>query len=186
MHPAMRHVGPVRRELAIPTVMNVVGPLANPARAGRQVLGVADERRLPLLAAALRELGTTHALIVHGTGLDEVSPLGPTRIAEVRREEVVEWHLDPRDYGIATASADELAGGAPRDNAAIITGVLRGEGNSGATSAVVLNAAAAIYVSGRVNSYGDAVLAARETLASGAAYDALQRLRTAAPRDVTH
>src|SRR5918911_1294659 len=84
MHPAMRHVGPVRRELAIPTVMNIVGPLANPARAQRQVVGVADERRLPLLAGALAELGTAHSLIVHGTGMDEVSPLGPTRVLEIR------------------------------------------------------------------------------------------------------
>jgi anthranilate phosphoribosyltransferase len=70
MHPAMRHVGPVRRELAIPTVMNIVGPLANPAMAARQVVGVADERRVPLLAGALKELGTIHALVVHGTGMD--------------------------------------------------------------------------------------------------------------------
>src|SRR3954471_15493813 len=75
MHPAMRHVGPVRRELSIPTVMNIVGPLANPAMAGRQVVGVADERRVSLLAGALKELGTRHALVVHGTGMDEISPL---------------------------------------------------------------------------------------------------------------
>jgi anthranilate phosphoribosyltransferase len=186
MHPAMRHVGPVRRELGIPTVMNVVGPLANPARAGRQVVGVADERRLPLLAGALRELGTTHALIVHGTGLDEVSPLGPTRMLELRGAELTEWSLDPRDYDVPTAAADELAGGTPRDNAAIITAVLCGEGNSGATNAVVLNAAAAIYVSGRVSSFADAVGVARDALASGAARAALERLRRAAPRDVSH
>src|SRR5438094_186368 len=79
MHPAMRHVGPVRRELAIPTVMNIVGPLANPARAGRQVVGVADLERIPVLAGALSALGATHALVVHGEpGLDEVSPIGPT------------------------------------------------------------------------------------------------------------
>src|SRR5215204_999306 len=77
MHPAMRHVGPVRRELAIPTVMNIVGPLANPASAGRQVVGVADERRVPLLAGALQQLGTRHALVVHGNGMDEISPLAP-------------------------------------------------------------------------------------------------------------
>jgi anthranilate phosphoribosyltransferase len=183
MHPAMRHVGPVRRELAIPTVMNIVGPLANPARAGRQVLGVADERRLPLLAGALRELGTTHALIVHGTGLDEVSPLGPTRVVEVRTDTITEWELDPREYDVPPASPDELAGGTPRDNAAIITAVLRGDGNSGATNAVLLNAAAAIYVSGRVDSFDEAMLAARDALASGAAYDALERLRAATPRD---
>ncbi len=183
MHPAMRHVGPVRRELAIPTVMNVVGPLANPARAGRQVLGVADERRLPLLAGAMRELGTTHALVVHGTGLDEISPLGPTRVAEVRGGTIVEWELDPQSYDVAIASPDELAGGTPRDNAAIISAVLRGEGNSGATNAVVLNAAAAIYVSGRVDSFGDGVTTARDALTSGSGYDALERLRNATPRD---
>jgi anthranilate phosphoribosyltransferase len=183
MHPAMRHVGPVRRELAIPTVMNVVGPLANPARAGRQVVGVADERRLPLLAGALRELGTTHALIVHGTGLDEVSPLGPTRIFEVRGDDLTEWSFDPRDYGVPTATADQLAGGTPRDNAAIITAVLRGEGNPGATNAVVLNAAAAIYVSGRVASFADAVRVARDAVVSGAGLAALERLRGAAPRE---
>jgi anthranilate phosphoribosyltransferase len=183
MHPAMRHVGPVRRELAIPTVMNVVGPLANPARAGRQVVGVADERRLALLAGALRELGTTHALIVHGTGLDEVSPLGPTRVLEVRDDEVTEWNLDPRDYDVPTATADELVGGTPRENAAIITAVLRGEGNPGATNAVVLNGAAAIYVSGRVRSFADAVGVARDVLTSGAALGALERLRGAAPRE---
>jgi anthranilate phosphoribosyltransferase len=182
MHPAMRHVGPVRRELAIPTVMNIVGPLANPARAGRQVLGVADERRLPLLAGALRELGTTHTLVVHGTGLDEVSPLGPTRVLEVRGTDLGEWQLDPGRYGVPAASPEELAGGTPRDNAAIITAVLRGEGNPGATNAVVLNAAAAIYVSGRVESFDDAVEAARQSLSSGAGLGALERLRAAAPR----
>src|SRR3712207_4348478 len=124
MHPAMRHVGPVRRELAIPTVMNVVGPLANPARAGRQVLGVADERRLPLLAGALRELGTTHTLVVHGTGLDEVSPLGPTRVVEVRGTDVSEWELDPSDFGVPRATPDQLTGGTPRENAGIVIGVL--------------------------------------------------------------
>ncbi|MFN2564483.1 MAG: anthranilate phosphoribosyltransferase [Gemmatimonadaceae bacterium] len=182
MHPAMRHVGPIRRELAIPTVMNIVGPLANPARAGRQVLGVADERRLPLLAGALCELGTTHALVVHGTGLDEVSPLGPTRMVEVRGGQVHEWQLDPREYDVATATPDQLAGGTPRDNASIITAVLRGEANPGATAAVVLNAAAAIYVSGRVESFGDAVLSARNALESGAGLAALERLRAAVPR----
>jgi len=185
MHPAMRHVGPVRRELAIPTVMNVVGPLANPARAGRQVLGVADERRLSLLAGALRELGTTHTLVVHGTGLDEVSPLGPTRVVEVRGADVREWELDPRELGVPTATPDQLAGGTPRENAGIITAVLRGEGNRGATDAVVLNAAAAIYVSGRVDDFGAGMAAARDALASGAGLAALERLRVAAPRTVS-
>ena len=85
MHPAMRHVGPIRSQLTIGTVMNVVGPLANPARAGRQVVGVAEPARLELLAGTLAELGTHHALVVHGEpGLDEVSPLGTTSVVEIR------------------------------------------------------------------------------------------------------
>src|SRR5688500_14762894 len=105
MHPAMRHVGAVRRELAIPTVMNIVGPLANPARAGRQVIGVADESRLPLLAGALQELGTVHALIVHGRGMDEISPLEPTHGIEIRDGEMRPWALDPAEHGIRETSA---------------------------------------------------------------------------------
>src|SRR5690606_12041591 len=101
MHPAMRHVGPVRRELAIPTVMNVVGPLANPASAGRQVIGVADKHRLRTIAEALRILGTDHSLVVHGEpGMDEISPLGVTTVIELRGGKPArEWEIDPRTYG---------------------------------------------------------------------------------------
>src|SRR6478609_12065328 len=96
MHPAMRHVGSVRRELAIPTVMNIVGPLANPASAGRQVVGVADPARVPLIAGALRSLGAVHALVVHGApGMDEVSPLGTTHVVEIRDGSTREWIVDP-------------------------------------------------------------------------------------------
>src|SRR3954466_14518569 len=92
MHPAMRHVGPVRRELAIPTVMNIVGPLANPAGAGRQVVGVADAKRVALIAGALRALKTVHALVVHGEpGMDEISPLGATHVVEIRDGRQREW-----------------------------------------------------------------------------------------------
>src|SRR3954463_14141962 len=118
MHPAMRHVGPVRRELGIPTVMNIVGPLANPAFAGRQVVGVADERRMPLIAGALRELGTMHALVVHGApGLDEVSPIGPTRVIEIRDGSLREWTIEPERYGFDTPPAGDPAGGAPNGGA---------------------------------------------------------------------
>src|SRR3954470_3814771 len=99
MHPAMRHVGPVRRELGIPTVMNIVGPLANPAGAGRQVVGVADLERAPILAGALSALGAVHALVVHGEpGLDEVSPLGPTHVIEVKRGSTSRWTIHPEDH----------------------------------------------------------------------------------------
>jgi len=180
LHPAMRHVGPVRRELGIPTVMNIVGPLANPAGAGRQVVGVADRQRMRLLAGALASLGTIHALIVHGEpGMDEVSPIGPTHVAEVRDGVVREWMIDPRELGFDSIQADDLAGGDPAANARIIEAVLAGEGPAGARAAVLLNAAAAIYVSGIVSSLGEAVVKAREALESGAGNRALTRLRQA-------
>jgi len=183
MHPAMRHVGPVRRELGVPTVMNIVGPLANPAFAGRQVVGVADERRMPLIAGALRELGTMHALVVHGApGLDEVSPIGPTRVIEIRDGGVREWTIEPERYGFETPRAEHLAGGSPRENAEMVLAVLGGAASSGATAAVVLNAAAAIYVSGAVRTYDDAVDAAQAATRDGTGLRALERLRTAFAR----
>ncbi|HEX6252093.1 MAG TPA: anthranilate phosphoribosyltransferase, partial [Gemmatimonadaceae bacterium] len=180
MHPAMRHVGPVRRELAVPTVMNVVGPLANPAGAGRQVVGVADASRVPVLAGALAALGARHALVVHGEpGLDEFSPLGPTRVLEIRDGEVTEWTLDPARFDLTAESAEELAGASPEENARVILDVLGGRGTRGARAAVLLNAAAAVYVSGRVSSFDAAVEQATHALESGAGTEVLERLRVA-------
>lgn len=182
MHPAMRHVGAVRRELGIPTVMNIVGPLANPAHAGRQVVGVADHGRLHVIAQALAQLGTTHALVLHGEpGLDEISPLGITNVIELRGGESVEWTVDPAEHGLARARADDLLGGDALTNAAIVADVLAGRGNAGAMAAVLLNAGAAIYVAGLSRSYREGVEIARETISSGAALAALERLRSALP-----
>ena len=180
MHPAMRHVGPVRRDLAIPTVMNIVGPLANPAFAGRQVVGVADERRVPLIAGALRELGTMHALVVHGApGLDEISPLGATQVLEIRDGALREWMIEPSRYSFGDPRAEHLAGGSAKENADTILAVLGGQGSTGATAAVALNAAAAIYVSGMVTTFDDAVTLANDAIRDGAGLRALQRLRAA-------
>ena len=181
MHPAMRHVGPVRRELAIPTVMNIVGPLANPARAGRQVIGVADEERLPLLAGALLELGTVHALVVHGRGMDEISPLDVSHGVEIRDGEARPWTLDPADHGFRDVTAGELAGGGPAENAAIIRTVLEGRGNAASAAAVILNAAAAVYVGGLEPDMAAAVARVRDALADGAGIAALERLRGVMP-----
>jgi anthranilate phosphoribosyltransferase len=181
MHPALRHVGPVRRELAIPTVMNIVGPLANPARAGRQVVGVAEPARLALLADTLAALGSRRAMVVHGEpGLDEISPLGLTHVREVTPSGVRPWTIDPSTLGFGAVDAAELAGGDPADNAAVIEAVLRGAGTAGARAAVLLNAAAAYYVSRDDVTYEGALTMAREALASGAGYRALQRLRAPA------
>ena len=179
MHPAMRHVGPVRRELAIPTVMNIVGPLANPAGAGRQVVGVADAKRVQLIAGALRALDTVHALVVHGEpGMDEVSPLGITHVVEIRDGAIREWTIDPAHYGFRAGDAAELEGGPPAQNAAAVIAVLDGSAPATATAAVVLNAAAGLYVSpGGPRDYGDAIDAARAGLVDGLGMRALERLR---------
>lgn len=186
MHPAMKHVGPVRRELAIPTVMNVVGPLANPAGARRQVVGVADAHRVPILAGALAELDSLHALVVHGEpGLDEISPIGVTHVIEIRDGEIREWNIDPAKFGFASTSRDELAGGDPAENARIITEILNGGGAPAAQAAVIMNAAAAIFVSGRGMSYEDSVESARSALSEGKGAMALDRLRAAYTRPST-
>ena len=181
MHPAMRHVGPVRRELGIPTVMNIIGPLANPASAGRQVVGVADARRVSLLAGALRALGTVHALVVHGEpGMDEISPLGTTHVVEIRDGAMRDWTIDPAHFGFAPGRVEELAGGSPAENAAAVTAVLSDAAPPTAAAAVVLNAAAALYVSASgPTEFGDAITAARAGLRERAGMRALERLRVA-------
>lgn len=180
MHPALRHVGPIRRELAVPTVMNIVGPLANPARAGRQVVGVAERGRLELLADTLRALGTTRAMVVHGApGLDEVSPLGITEVREVRQGTLTSWEIDPDAHGIGSVAVEDLAGGDPAENAAVIEAVLEGRGPAGARAAVLLNAAAALYVSSDALGYDDAVRRTSVALDGGAGKAALEKLRHA-------
>ena len=180
MHPAMRHVGPVRRELAIPTVMNVVGPLANPARAGRQVVGVSDRERAPVLAGALAALGTKHAMVVHGEpGLDEVSPLGLTHVIEVLDGSTRNWTIDPEQHGFTRIESGDLVGSEPAENARIIGAILDGRGPTGARAAIILNAAAAIYVSGRIKSYQEGVDAATKSIDSGEAKSVLERLKLA-------
>jgi anthranilate phosphoribosyltransferase len=181
MHPAMRHVGAVRRELGVPTVMNIVGPLANPARAGRQVVGVAERTRLPLIAGALAALDPVHALVVHGApGMDELSPVGPTTVIEVRRGVApVQWTVEPTVAGYGRVDPGDLAGGTPEENAATVEAVLLGGGPVGARAAVALNAGAALYVAGVAPSLDDGVALARATLAAGRGHDTLQRLRDA-------
>ncbi len=178
MHPAMRHVGPVRRELAIPTVMNMIGPLANPAAAGRQVIGVADRDRLDLIAGALHELGSEHALVVHGEpGMDEISPLGLTHVRELCGTlPIREWTIDPEAHGFRGLTADGLVGGDPTENADIVRRVLAGGGSDAAQAAVTLNAAAALYVHRGGGDYAALVAEAMVALTDGSAVQRLERL----------
>jgi anthranilate phosphoribosyltransferase len=178
-HPAMRHVAPVRRELGVPTIMNILGPLVNPAGVRRQVIGVADQARAPLMAATLARLGAAHALVLHAAvGMDEVSPCGRTGVWEVRDGAAAEWEIEPARYGLACDDLDGLAGGEPSDNAQRIERLLAGEnGMAAVRCAVLLNAAAGLYVSGAGWTFEEAVKRAEGSLESGAAAAALERLR---------
>jgi anthranilate phosphoribosyltransferase len=178
-HPAMKHVAPVRRELGVPSIMNLVGPLANPASVRRQVIGVADQERAPVVADALVRLGVEHALVVHGRiGMDEISPLGVTDVWEVRDGAVRAWEIDPERYRLAIDDVGVLKGGEPAENAERLERILgNGGDDSAGLAAVLLNAGAAIYVAGIATSYAEGIGRAREVVASGAARAALDRLR---------
>ncbi len=182
-HPAMKHAGPVRRELAVPSVMNLLGPLANPAGVRRQLIGVADRERAPLVAGALAALGAEHALVVHGRiGMDEIAPQGTSDVWEVRDGAVTHWELDPARYGLAIGDLAPLAGGLPAANAARIERLLEdGAADTAGLAALLLNAGGALYVAGLADSYGDGVVAARDVVRSGKARAALARLRRASP-----
>ncbi|MGD2047333.1 MAG: anthranilate phosphoribosyltransferase [Gemmatimonadota bacterium] len=179
LHPAMRHVGPVRRALGISTIMNILGPLTNPAGARRQVVGVADPALLDLIPGALQELGHLRALVVHGApGMDEVSPLGVTRVVELHDGDLREYEITPEQLGVERPTLEELAGGDPARNAAIVEAVLAGKGGA-ARSAAVVNAAAALLVGGAADDWESAARLAEKSIDEGKAAEALERLRSA-------
>ncbi len=177
-HPAMKHAMPVRRELGLRTVFNMLGPLTNPAGADGQVLGVYSPELTELHAGVLKNLGSRRAFVVHGAGgLDELSTLGETRVTELRDGELDTYGLVPEDVGIARATGPaDIQGGSPEENAALLTRVLEGEVGP-ARDIVVLNAAAAIAAGGKADTLQDAVPLAAQSLSSGAALGKLQQLR---------
>jgi len=175
-HQAMAHVVPVRKELAVRTIFNFLGPLTNPAAASRQVIGVADRRYQETIAEALVGLGIERALVVAGDdGLDEISISGPSRMIEVIDRGTREVIVSPAEYGFDTAELTEVIGGTPEENAEATRAVLEGE-RSPRRDLVLLNAAAAIYVGGKAVDFGAGVEAARESIDSGAAAGVLSRL----------
>ncbi len=175
-HPAMRHVAPVRQELGIRTVFNVLGPLANPAGARDGVFGVYAAELASTYAEALAELGARRAFVVHGDGgIDELSPFGPNLVVEVVDGDVREWQLDPRDLGISPTDPDALHGGSAAENAATIRAVLSGE-SSGRRDAVLLNAAGALVAAGLADDLADGLGLGAEAIDSGAAANRLEVL----------
>jgi anthranilate phosphoribosyltransferase len=175
-HGATRFVVPVRKELAVRTIFNFLGPLTNPAGATRQVIGVSDPAFLDTIAGALARLGARRALVVSSAdGLDEMSTSGTTRVVEVDGSRLRRYEVSPEDVGLARAAPDALAGGTPDVNAAATRRILAGEPGP-ERDVALLNAGAAIYVSGRVDDLAAGVRAAAEALDSGAAAATLRAL----------
>jgi anthranilate phosphoribosyltransferase len=185
-HQATRYVVPVRRELAVRTIFNFLGPLTNPAGARRQLIGVSDPAYLERIARALARLGTERALVVSGAdGLDEMSTAGPTAVVDVTGDRVERYTVEPADVGLPTAPPGAAAGGTPAENAETTRRILAGE-RGPERDLAVLNAGAAIHVAGGAESIEAGVRAAERAVDDGAAAAALQRFvdRTAelAPR----
>jgi anthranilate phosphoribosyltransferase len=176
LHEAMKHVAPVRKELGVRTIFNMLGPMTNPAGANAQVIGVYARQLTEMFAQTLKSLGSVRALVVHGSdGLDEITITGESRITELQNGEVKTYNIEPEDFGFARATLEEIKGGDANKNAEIILSVLGGEKNA-RRNIVLLNAAAAIVVGNKVNDFQEGIRLAAESIDSGAALAKLQQL----------
>lgn len=179
-HPAMRHAAPVRAELGLPTVFNVLGPLTNPAGATHQLLGVANKHLVPLMAGVLQQLEVRGALVVHGiapngTRYDDVSVAGKTYVAQMQGAEITEYELLPEDLGLSTHPPEALLGADAAHNAQIVRLVLGGTGSIAQRDAVAANAGAALFIAGAAQSLESGVGVALKVLKSGAALGKLEQ-----------
>ncbi len=181
-HPAMRHAGPARRELGVRTVFNVLGPLANPAHVRRQALGVGAPALAPLMIRVLRDLGHERALVFYGEdGLDELSTVTRSRVFQLHDGEVTEFELDAAALGLPVARPDDLRGGTPPENAALIRRIFEGE-KGPRRDVVLLNAAAALIAGGRASDWREALRLAADSVDRGGAAERLDRLVAASKK----
>jgi anthranilate synthase/phosphoribosyltransferase len=170
----MRFVAPVRRELGIRTVFNILGPLSNPAFTDYIVLGVYDKSLLEPMAKVLINVGIKRAMLVYGNDkLDEISISSTTSVCEVKDGKYETYELNPEDYGLNLSDKSEVVGGTAEENAKITTGILKGEIKGAKRDIVVINSACALYVCGKVKSIQDGVTLAQETIDNGKAYTKL-------------
>lgn len=173
-HTAMRYVGPVRKELGIRTIFNILGPLANPAGANMEVMGVYDETLVEPLARVLVNLGVKRAMVVYGMDkLDEISMSAQTYVCEVKDGDYKTYYLEPEQFGFVKCDKKELEGGTPEENAAITLGILEGE-KGPKRDAVVLNSGAALYIAGKAESMEAGVRMAEDIISSGRAMKKLE------------
>ncbi len=176
-HPAMKAVIGPRRELGMRTIFNVLGPLTNPAGADAQVIGVYDPDLVPVIARALSRMNVERALVVHGSGLDEIAIHGETVVAEVTGTEIEEYTLTPADLGLDSYPIEAVAGSTPEANAADFEAIVSGELTGAKRDIILANAGAAIYIAGAAETLKDGVALARESIDSGAALEKLNALR---------
>ena len=173
-HPAMRHVAPVRGELGVRTVFNLLGPLTNPANASHSLIGVFDAKLVRPIAEVLGGLGAKAAMVVHGSGLDELTVTGASTISELRDGQVHDRTLEPESVGLGRHETSSLIGGDPAHNATITREVLSGRGTAAQRDIVALNSGAALYTAGAAPTLESGVTRALEILASGAGYEKLE------------
>jgi anthranilate phosphoribosyltransferase len=175
-HPAMKHAAPVRKELGMRTILNILGPLTNPAGAPNQVMGVFHPDLVGIQARVLKMLGSRHVLTVHGSdGLDEITLSGPTHVAELKHDFITEYVIEPKQFGIDVAPIEAIQVKDAAESRARVLGVLANE-KGASRDIVILNAAAALYVAGVAGSLWDGVALAREAIESGAARRKLDQL----------
>lgn len=173
-HIAMRYVAPVRKELGIRTVFNILGPLSNPAGANMEVMGVYEEALVEPLARVLQKLGVNRAMVVYGQDkLDEISMSAPTTVCEIRDGEFHSYEITPEQFGFLRCEKAALEGGSPKENAEITKSILNGE-KSAKRDAVALNAGAALYIAGKANTLEEGVRLAEQLIDSGAAKKRLE------------
>jgi len=175
-HPAMKYVQPIRKALGFRTVFNILGPLANPANAQRQVLGVADENLMQPIVKALKLLGTRYAMVVHSNGMDEISTAAVTKIAELKEGQITNKELNPEDLGITPSSVEELKVTDAKTSARVLRDILAGKETGPRKDIVILNAAAAIIVAGLANDFASAIKLAEASVSGGKAAACLEKL----------
>lgn len=175
-HGAMKYATPVRREIGIRTVFNILGPLTNPANARAQLIGVYDGHLTETLARVLGKLGLERAMVVHGLdGLDEISNLGKTQVSELGGDGVRTYTVEPKDFGFDLAKPEDIRGHDAEGNAVLLLKLLRGD-DGPRRDVVLMNAAAAVIVGGKASNFREGVEAAREAIDSGRAYEKLRAL----------
>lgn len=175
-HSAMKYVGPIRKELGIRTVFNILGPLTNPAGANMEVLGVYDESLVEVLAEVLRNLGVTRGMVVYGQDkLDEISVCAPTTVCEIRDGQLKKYVITPEELGLKTHDRGQLLGGTAQENAAITRAILSGQEQGAKRDAVIINAAAGLYVADKAEDLRDGVQLAQELIDGGRALQQLER-----------